>query len=309
MRCFLFSALLLSLCNLGLMPKLYADANSDADAKCVNCHKQELDSYKSGHHAKSWSTDKSKEQFNCSTCHGPGETHNAQAKPTAATIISFSKKSAQSIKEQNARCLKCHESTNKLANWSFSLHKKNDLACSTCHPLMHAKAGAAKPEMKTCLECHKDIKADLSKMSHHPMIEGKVTCVDCHNPHGTITKHNLKADSNNQLCYKCHGDKRGPYMWAHPPVEENCLTCHKSHGSRYPKLLAEKTVSLCQNCHSDTRHPGTAYPGNVGFDNGPTKISSRLVGRQCLNCHNNIHGSNTPADPSGSYHSGKTFMR
>jgi hypothetical protein len=42
----------------------------------------------------------------------------------------------------------------------------------------------------------------------------------------------VKAESIKELCTTCHADKRGPWLFEHPPVEENCLTCHNPHGGR-----------------------------------------------------------------------------
>ena len=97
------------------------------------------------------------------------------------------------------------------------------------------------------------------------------------------------AENVNQLCFKCHPDKRGPYVYEHPPVAENCATCHTPHGSRHAKLLTEKVPNLCQDCHDWSRHPGTPYDAKTGFTG--TSPSNRFFSRSCLNCHGAIHGS------------------
>ncbi|HWH69351.1 MAG TPA: cytochrome c3 family protein, partial [Candidatus Sulfotelmatobacter sp.] len=136
-------------------------------------------------------------------------------------------------------------------------------------------------------------RSQANRQSHHPIREGKVSCTDCHDPHGGFGAKMIKADNVNELCFKCHADKRGPYMWEHPPVEENCMTCHTAHGSNHTKLLVRKGPNLCQSCHDWTQHPGGAYTASGNFTNGaPAK---QLVARNCLNCHNNVHGSNGPA--------------
>jgi DmsE family decaheme c-type cytochrome len=127
-------------------------------------------------------------------------------------------------------------------------------------------------------------------MSHHPVIEGKVKCSDCHNTHGTQTKGMLTAESVTQLCYKCHTDKRGPFIWEHPPVAEDCTICHTPHGSRHETLLAEKVTNLCQNCHDNSSHHDDAYDADAGF--GGSASSNRFRGRACLECHKAIHGTN-----------------
>ena len=47
----------------------------------------------------------------------------------------------------------------------------------------------------------------------------------------------LKEASVNDTCYKCHAEKRGPFLYEHAPVRENCLNCHDPHGSANEKLL------------------------------------------------------------------------
>jgi hypothetical protein len=41
----------------------------------------------------------------------------------------------------------------------------------------------------------------------------------------------------NEVCYACHAEKRGPLLWEHAPVRENCMNCHNAHGSNHDKLL------------------------------------------------------------------------
>jgi DmsE family decaheme c-type cytochrome len=147
------------------------------------------------------------------------------------------------------------------------------------------------------------VKSQANKLSRHPILEGKVKCSDCHNPHGTPSHGMIKADNVNQLCYKCHADKRGPFVWEHAPVEENCLICHNAHGASHTKLTVAKVPNICQDCHDASRHPGQIWDTKAGFPGSPgsSSQSSRFWGRSCLNCHTNIHGSNGPKNPgSGS---------
>ena len=113
--------------------------------------------------------------------------------------------------------------------------------------------------------CHQQIRAENFKPSHHPIIEGKVKCTDCHNPHGALSPAMVKQPTINDQCYSCHADKRGPYVFNHPPVEENCATCHNPHGSVHYKLLNEQAPNLCEDCHDGSRHPGTVYGAGAGF--------------------------------------------
>ncbi|MBI1920275.1 MAG: DmsE family decaheme c-type cytochrome [Geobacter sp.] len=266
--------------------------------KCKECHEEIAASHAKSFHAKAW-TGKG-EGYGCESCHGPAGDHVNN--PSRETIISFGKESKQTAGEKSARCLSCHSATPSVSFWDMGRHKREDVDCSRCHSI-HKQSRPEVSEPETCFLCHKDIKRDANRQSHHPIIEGKVKCSDCHNPHGTLSHGMIKAENINQLCYKCHPDKRGPFIWEHPPVEENCLTCHTPHGAKSSKLLIQKRPNLCENCHNG-RHPGTPYDATAGF-NGSASPSTKLkfVGRSCLNCHNQIHGSNAPGS------AGKSFTR
>ncbi|MGK5084192.1 DmsE family decaheme c-type cytochrome [Bdellovibrionota bacterium FG-1] len=263
--------------------------------RCKECHEKAVNSFFVGNpHSKAWETKEG--SFSCETCHGPGDKHMKDRE--ASSIISFNKGTKQDAQMLAKQCLTCHSTqTGSLMYWKQGIHSRNDVSCANCHK-MHDGQASIKPKAETCFACHKDVQSDVKKFSHHPIIEGKVTCADCHNPHGTLGHGNLKADNINQLCYKCHADKRGPFIFEHPPVEENCMNCHKSHGSQHEKLLVRRAPSLCQDCHATAKgHPTNPFDGHAGFG-GPTanaiwKSSPRLWGRSCLNCHGNIHGSNT----------------
>jgi DmsE family decaheme c-type cytochrome len=101
-----------------------------------------------------------------------------------------------------------------------------------------------------------------------------------------------------EFCYTCHAEKRGPYLWDHAPVTENCSNCHDPHGTNNDRMLVAKRPFLCQRCHVTSRHPPTVYEG-YALSNGTG--ADRITGRSCVVCHNQIHGSNSP--------SGKAFLR
>ena len=123
-------------------------------------------------------------------------------------------------------------------------------------------------------------------------------CTSCHNPHGSQTPKLVAANSVNDKCYECHAEKRGPFLFEHPPVRESCLNCHDPHGSSHEPLLVAKKPLLCQRCHSNSLHPGGLYAlPRSGAGAGQTVYQSQpqLAYRGCTNCHVNIHGSNSPS--------------
>ncbi len=119
-----------------------------------------------------------------------------------------------------------------------------------------------------------------------------MVCSDCHNAHGSTSDFLLKENTVTETCYACHTEKRGPFLWEHPPVQENCALCHNPHGSTQDRLLKVRTPFLCQQCHADRFHPSTLYDGS-GIP--PLGAQARLLAEGCLNCHYFIHGSNHPA--------------
>ena len=155
---------------------------------------------------------------------------------------------------------------------------------------------------KRCITCHTDVRGEILKPSHHPIIEGKIGCQDCHDPHGSLQKASLRNDSLNDLCTTCHADKRGPWIHEHPPVEENCAICHTPHGSSHRPLLAQKPPVLCGDCHANG-HTHGIYDGRGTLPNTlPSNI--RFESSGCVECHRQIHGSNAPSSAFGQY-----FMR
>lgn len=253
---------------------------------CQECHEDQYATYaKSVHFQKSIKGPQSQDA--CETCHGAGATHVEKGGGRGVDIFAFSKEAGHTADELSGVCLKCHAKQGNMTNWDIGQHKRNDVACVSCHTI---HSGNQKPDQLTvCFGCHRDTKSQVSKLSRHPILEGKVKCSDCHNVHGTLSKGMINAESVNLLCYTCHVDKRGPFVWVHPPAEENCLICHTPHGSRHENLFAERIHVLCQDCHDDSSHHGAAYDATSGFA-GPN-TSNRFVARGCVECHHTMHGS------------------
>jgi DmsE family decaheme c-type cytochrome len=234
------------------------------------------------------------EQQGCESCHGPGGPHVDAGGGVVETLITF-RKGAEPAEVQNAKCLGCHEK-GEHTHWKGSTHEVRGLACVSCHKVMESvsdRYNLAKPTaIEVCSQCHLARRAQLQRSSHMPLREGKISCTDCHNPHGTVTPALLREDSVNENCYKCHAEKRGPFLWEHPPVIESCTNCHEPHGSTNTRLLKVRIPRLCQQCHIESRHPTNPYNPNPSL---PTALAKQIISRGCVNCHQKIHGSNHPS--------------
>ncbi len=214
------------------------------------------------------------EKKGCEACHGPGMKHlNAGGQ---GFIFSFKDKSA---KERSDACLKCHEKEKKFFQFGRGTHRLSAVGCNDCHQ-MHGTRLAQNllkgKETDLCFSCHQDVKSKFYLPTRHKVLEGAVKCSDCHTPHGTRTRASLRTGSrfnfSMDLCFKCHPEKRGPWVFEHPSVKvEGCSACHVPHGSPNRFLLIRPQVrTVCIECHGQ-RH----------FN----PIS-------CVNCHTQIHGSN-----------------
>ncbi|MHB0963640.1 MAG: DmsE family decaheme c-type cytochrome [Gemmatimonadaceae bacterium] len=232
----------------------------------------------------------------CESCHGPGSKHADD--PEKVKPMQFGKVSAV---EASAACTSCH-STSEHAFWANSKHEARNVGCVSCHSVHSAKGDKGLKEAtqgKLCASCHQAIANKLNRFNHMPVREDKMACSSCHNVHGSANVRMLRAGTNiDQSCTSCHQEKRGPFLWEHAPVANSCVTCHDPHGSSNDRMLVAKQPGICQRCHVTSRHPPTVYEGYLLKN---SQSANKITGRSCLNCHQQIHGSNNP--------NGKAFLR
>ena len=285
------------------------DRSLDGDKNCTVCHDADwkpavLTIYQTKHGVKGDSRTPG-----CQSCHGASLAHRDDPSNKAPDVVFGTKSKKQSpVAARNAVCLSCHEfRILTRTNWSGSQHETRGVACNDCHdahaPTQRVFDKLTQPAV--CFACHKTQRAEIQRFSRHPIIEGKVTCSDCHNPHGSDGPKLLVKNSVNETCYRCHAEKRGPFLWEHAPVVDDCTNCHTPHGSNLTPLLKMRPPMLCQSCHSGDHgknlYSGANLPdGNVTTGGGRIPLANQSPpaqgnGRGCLNCHSLIHGSNHPA--------------
>ena len=245
---------------------------------CRACHEDQVKALEATRHS-------SLEQ-SCQHCHGDPSAHVKGALEGEPGPIQKFK--ALTSHQSAAVCTTCH-TKGAQKHWTSSTHDSRGVVCATCHQV-HAKgaplkAQLAKPQLELCTGCHLQKKAALMRSGHMPIREGKLQCSSCHNPHGTTNDKMLLQSSVQENCYTCHAEKRGPFLWEHPPAREGCTNCHDAHGTINDKLLKVKPPLLCQQCHQSTSHKGPAYPAQSRY----------AFNQGCMNCHMAVHGSVHPS--------------
>lgn len=270
-----FLVLLITFPSLGQEGKKAQKTGYVGSETCAGCHPDIYSAFKKNDpHWKNDADPKvAHDRKGCEACHGPGEKHaEAEGK---GLIFSFKGKSS---KDRSAPCLKCHDSQKELFQFRKGIHKLTDVSCNDCHGVHNP--GLVRPLLKAretdlCLSCHQEVRAKFYLPTRHKVLEGVVKCTDCHTPHGTRTRASLRTWNlfNDDVCFKCHPEKRGPWVFEHLAVKvEGCGICHVPHGSPNRFLLnAREPRRVCIQCH------------------GQHMINPRI----CTNCHTQIHGSNS----------------
>lgn len=294
-----------------MMPGTYSSRGADT---CLKCHDETdgehkiLDIFKTKH-GRAADERTPLAGLQCEACHGPGvagadalaevirrggHTGKVLGNDMRPPIISFGAKAKTPFDVQNKMCANCHETQDHIGALGIA-HNRRDVGCASCHkvhieqdPVLGKKTQAA-----VCYGCHLRERAEFAKPSAHPVNEGKMSCDDCHSAHGPTTRDILKKPTVNQTCYTCHAEKRGPLLWEHAPVTEDCNLCHQPHGSIHPNILTKRAPMLCQQCHAQNGHPSVALT-DQGLVMG-SRPSAMLLGRSCVNCHVQVHGSNHPS--------------
>lgn len=274
-----------------------APALPDAVEACLQCHDDaHVLSILSGPHAV---TDDPRTRFaglGCGSCHGPSQAHLQRPPRGQARAAPDAPLRRDDPEAVNAACLACHRGDAGL-HWPGSSHEVEQLACNDCHRV-HADPDpvlAPDGEFATCTGCHGRVRSEALRPSAHPLLDGRIACSDCHAAHGGPGPGLLAATTVNENCTGCHAQFRGPFLWEHPPAAEDCLSCHRPHGSLHRPLLVKRTPWLCQDCHLAQFHPSAALSGTGLPGSTMPSGSSSLLGRDCMNCHVHVHGSNHPS--------------
>jgi predicted CXXCH cytochrome family protein len=237
----------------------------------------------------------------CERCHGPGSNH-IKAPKTKGSIVNPKSLSYERSLEV---CGQCHSRgvSQPSGTFGFPWNDKDN------KPYIPGEVLANYYQFKPGMWPAAESTTFAHSRSHHQQwhdlltskhFAGKVTCQDCHNPHGGPGRFQMvRADFNNSLCLGCHGkDKRfsspGAIMkhtkHAYSPEAQGlsrCSSCHMvktassaeggdvhSHDFKIvrpaeslamfkkdPKMVAPNS---CNVCHRDWAKDEAGYGAGVG---------------------------------------------
>jgi DmsE family decaheme c-type cytochrome len=240
---------------------------------CAVCHEETAEAFSKGPHGTGMAAmDPGLLDRSCETCHGSAAAHVEDPSP----------ENIQRKPEESA-CLSCHAQARGLMELSTPGHVRNGVSCLDCHASGH-EAPAAEPLLAgepadMCGVCHRKERADFRLPYAHREGDDPVTCLSCHDLHGSGRVGRLTQLHNGGVCIDCHTEKAGPFVFPHPPREvDGCIACHEPHGSVNPRQLKRRRVAdLCLECHA----------GIPAFHD-ITKVRYQ----SCQSCHAAVHGSN-----------------
>jgi DmsE family decaheme c-type cytochrome len=287
------------------------DAKKVGTETCTYCHDDVVEAWRTSKHAAHLARFEDETEFACEQCHGAGSEHAGD--PSGGHIVRYPTRSRVTVVRVADVCIPCHTTTLDKPHWLSNAHAQADVSCVDCHDFHGAEQGPyllEKPTVKVttntgfrydpkrpttnqavngvCLNCHEKQVGELRQRSHHPVLEDRLNCADCHEIHRT-TDAMLLPDTRelHDVCTECHTDKRGPFVYEHAPTREGgigeaCLTCHRPHGSPNPKLAVTFGRSVCTQCHTDIL---------VGSDD-LNMHRGRSGNCWRSGCHADIHGSN-----------------
>ncbi len=229
---------------------------------CKTCHEEIYNSWeKTPHWKTTLDTKGGPSHQGCEGCHGPGADHVAGGGDKSKIFV-FENASTKDI---NARCMNCHEGGTQHMNAVNSIHTQNNVSCISCHSPHHAQTKEfllvkAQPEL--CYSCHLQQKSQFQMPFHHRVNEGLVQCSDCHNPHGTVGPKQVRTSATQDaVCFTCHADKQGPFVFEHEPVKIEGLLIlpypawrrESSHAEGEQRQFALPAMPYQCYCHRESR--------------------------------------------------------
>ena len=163
-----------------------AKAARAKDAVCTACHNESWPTPVLSIYQTKMGNKADPRTPSCQDCHGRSDTHLKSPVNTVDVYFGAIKpaalpsdtwpKTPSTAEARNGACLACHDKDSKRTHWKGGAHQVGDVACTSCHQIhtAHDKVRDKKTQPEVCFACHQEQRADIGKISHHPIGEGKV---------------------------------------------------------------------------------------------------------------------------------------
>ena len=254
------------------------------------------------------------------------------AGPGAKAAVAQAKEAAPGDFVGSDTCATCHEEVaKKFADNPHTkmalMHGSNGATCENCHGAgkAHVEGGgdvtkifnpakaSAKDVEEKCLGCHAAAHPNFTRSPH---AKANVSCIGCHDIHGSKEETLLKA-SQPTLCFQCHNDVKPAFsMPFHHKVNEGlvkCSDCHDAHGTfgnNNLKSTADQNA-ICTKCHAETRgpyvyeHAAVKAEGCMGCHTPHGSQNARLLNMPSINtlcnqCHSRVANATVHGMGAGS---------
>ena len=220
--------------------------------------------------------------INCESCHGPSRRHvelmsgGSGAEATALADIGLKSRVTDSVEESLNTCFRCHALKDVVQEGYLP---GAGLADFYALKLPVLGDDPYLPDGRV-----KSFAYQATHLSSSCYVDGSMTCVSCHEPHGLgywdVNRQPLASETDDRQCTSCHAAKAAdPQAHTFHPAGSSgaqCVSCHMPYlqhpevGPAVPFARSDHTipvprpqldgrlglVSACRGCHTDRSEIG-----------------------------------------------------
>jgi predicted CXXCH cytochrome family protein len=241
------------------------------DTRCAYCHVSGFEARRPDAQGNGPRYRARADRIDCESCHGPASEHvdfresKAEGKDPIVRFRDLAHDRALSV------CLQCHMES-EVIDTHF---RPGDDIFEFKTPTLIVDPERVDPSGRPLELIYDGLPINTSRC----VMEGKLTCISCHDPHGSSNPSQLREDpQNDKLCARCH--------------EEIAAA-----GSAHTHHAADGDGSRCVNCHMPFLHVERNH-GVVADHSISTPrfdlVGDRLAETACTWCHTQ-QGLNAPA--------------